>query len=35
MDMWQPEDFSPVDSVSEVARWTRPDEFEELLRKAA
>ncbi|MGH7271285.1 MAG: DUF1828 domain-containing protein [Polyangiaceae bacterium] len=35
MDVWQPEDFSLVDSVSEVARWSRPDEFEELLHKAA
>lgn len=32
MDVWQPEDFSLVDPVSELARWSRPDEFEELLR---
>jgi hypothetical protein len=35
MDVWQAEDFSLVDSVSEVTRWSRPDEFEELLHKAA
>ncbi len=35
MDIWQAEDFKLVESVSEVARWSRPDEFEELLRKAA
>ena len=35
MDVWQGEDFNLVESVSEVARWSRPDEFEELLRKAA
>ncbi|MGA2449824.1 MAG: DUF1828 domain-containing protein [Polyangiaceae bacterium] len=34
MDVWQPEDFNLVDSVSDVARWSRPDEFEELVRKA-
>jgi hypothetical protein len=35
MDVWQPEDLNLVDSVSEIARWSRPDEFEEMLRQAA
>ncbi len=35
MDVWQPEDFSLVESVSDVARWSRPDEFEGMLRRAA
>ncbi len=35
MDVWQTEDFNLVDSVSDVARWSRPDEVEQLLHKAA
>ena len=31
-DVWRPEDFSLVDEHSEIARWSRPDEFESLLR---
>ena len=31
-DVWHPEDFSLVDEYSEIARWSRPDEFESLLR---
>ena len=31
-DVWRPEDFSLVDGYSEIARWSRPDEFESLLR---
>ena len=32
-DVWLPEDFSLVKEVSEVALWSRPDEFELLLRE--
>ena len=32
-DVWRPEDFSLVDECSEIARWSRPDELESLLRK--
>ena len=31
-DVWRPEDFSLVNDYSEVARWSRPDEFEQILR---
>ena len=31
-DVWRPEDFSLVDGYSEIARWSRPDEVERLLR---
>ena len=31
-DVWRPEDFSLVEEHSEIARWSRPDEFELLLR---
>ena len=31
-DVWRPEDFNLVDEHSEIARWSRPDEFESLLR---
>ena len=31
-DVWRPEDFSLVDEHSEIAWWSRPDEFENLLR---
>ena len=30
-DVWRPEDFSLVDEHSEIARWSRPDDFESLL----
>ena len=30
-DVWQPRDFSLVEEVSEVARWSHRDEFENLL----
>ena len=30
-DVWQQEDFSLVEDHSEVARWSRPDEFERIL----
>lgn len=33
-DVWRKEDFSLVGQHSEVARWSRPDEFEHLLRVA-
>ena len=31
-DVWRPEDFSLVEVNSEIALWSRPDEFESLLR---
>ena len=31
-DIWQPPDFSMVEPVSEIALWSRPDEFEKVLR---
>ena len=31
-DVWRAEDFSLVDGHSEIAHWSRPDEFERLLR---
>lgn len=31
-DVWQPEDFSLVEGVSHIARWSHPTEFENLLR---
>jgi hypothetical protein len=34
VDLWTAEDFKLVDSVSDVARWSRPDEMEQLLRAA-
>ena len=33
-DVWSGEDLKLVESLSEVARWSRPDEFEALLRAA-
>ena len=30
-DVWQPRDFSLVEEVTEVARWSNRDEFENLL----
>ena len=34
LDVWREEDFSLVEELSEVARWSRPDEVEALLRAA-
>lgn len=34
VDMWASEDFKLLDSLSKIARWSRPDEFERILRKA-
>lgn len=31
-DVWQPRDFSLVEGVSDIARWSHPAEFEHLLR---
>ena len=31
-DVWRAEDFNLVNEYSEIARWSRPDEFESLLR---
>ena len=31
LDVWAPEDFSLVEDVSEIAYWSRKDEFAELL----
>jgi Domain of unknown function DUF1828 len=33
-DVWSEEDFRLVESISEIGRWTRPDEFIELVRAA-
>ena len=33
-DVWQDEDFRLVESLSTVARWSRPDELESVLRAA-
>ena len=33
-DVWQPPDFSMVEGVSEIARWSHRDEFERLLKAA-
>jgi hypothetical protein len=33
-DVWQEEDFRLVQDLSVVARWSRPDEFEKILRAA-
>jgi hypothetical protein len=33
-DVWSSEDLKLVESLSEIARWSRPDEFEALLRAA-
>ena len=35
IDIWGEEDFRLVESVSEICRWSRPDEFEHALRNAA
>ena len=34
-DVWRPEDFNLVEVHSEIARWSRPDEFERLLRASS
>ena len=34
MDVWGPEDVKLVESISNVARWSRPDQFEEMLKAA-
>ena len=34
-DVWADEDFRLVESLSVVSRWSRPDEFAAVLRKAA
>lgn len=31
-DVWRPEDFNLVSEQSEIALWSRPDEFERLIR---
>ena len=33
-DVWSEDDFRLVESLSDISRWTRPDEFIELLRIA-
>ena len=33
-DVWREEDFSLVEQQSQVARWSRPDEFERILLAA-
>ena len=33
-DVWHEEDFNLVEQQSEVARWSRPDEFEQILHAA-
>jgi len=35
IDVWGEEDFRLVESVSDICRWSRPDEFEHALRNAA
>jgi Domain of unknown function DUF1828 len=34
-DVWSDEDFGLVESLSDICRWSRPDEFAEVLRPAA
>jgi hypothetical protein len=34
-DVWAEEDFRLVESISDVSRWSRPDELVELLEQAA
>jgi hypothetical protein len=34
-DVWATEDFSLVEGFSTIARWSRPDEFADLLAEAA
>jgi hypothetical protein len=35
MDVWTSEDFKLLEPLSDLAMWSRPDEFERLLRPAA
>lgn len=35
LDIWQDEDFRLLESLSTIARWSRPDELEAELRRAA
>jgi hypothetical protein len=35
MDIWATEDFKLLEPLSEIARWSRPDEFEQVLKEAA
>ena len=32
LDVWREEDFRLVEAQSQVALWTRPDQFEDILR---
>ena len=34
-DVWSEEDFKLVESISDIGRWSRPDEFVELLAEVA
>jgi hypothetical protein len=34
LDVWAPEDVRLLEDVSHVARWSRPDQFEQMLRAA-
>ena len=34
VDVWSDEDFRLVESISDVGRWSRPDEFERLIQAA-
>ena len=34
-DVWSEEDFKLVESISDIGRWSRPDEFVGLLADAA
>lgn len=34
-DVWAEEDFRLVESMSDICRWSQPDEFEQMLRRAA
>lgn len=33
-DVWREEDFRLLENLSEIVRWSRPDEFEQVLRAA-
>lgn len=35
LDVWQEEDFRLLEPLSTISRWSRPDEFENELRRAA
>lgn len=35
VDIWSNEDYGLLEPISAVARWSRPDEFERLLKEAA